>query len=313
MIGVPFFHRDVHVTHLPSISTGNPLQRKLKGCRRWRRPPNRSSPALRSGVVLSLVRGVPSLLVRLFAEMAATKWSSQTSGYETAIWATKIAFCFLGVVSCGAAARAAVPAAAEALSAALPGFCASLRSWLAPPYLFIAVHLIILVIWKLSDQMQHREQWTVEERTAEPGSPRRFKAFGPAPTAGLLRVPSPGILPPPTTMATPAPDPVERSPSEASCLTAESGLRSTASSALASKRSVEPESQCGMTTVEEEVAEAVAGTENESTEAPRKVIGEQSPPPAAAHASHDELNRQFDDFIKKNREQIRLLSSRRRQ
>ncbi|CAL9136601.1 unnamed protein product [Musa acuminata var. zebrina] len=256
--------------------------------------------------------------------MANPRWNSQTNGYDTAIWAAKIAFCFLGILSFGAAARAAIPAAAGALASAVPGFWEFLRSWLAPPYLFIAVHLIILVIWKLSDQKQehhqHREQWAAAERMAEPENPAKMWRDEISPSL--------------TTPAVRAPDPGEFSTSDASCLTTESGEISTASSASAVKKSVEPESMSSLTVkkYEDEAAAAAtaAGTANDSMEATWKAIMEKSPraaevpPPTASSGrgsrqpvappsstGQDELNRRCDDFIKKNYEQIRFLSSRR--
>ncbi|CAL9126854.1 unnamed protein product [Musa textilis] len=255
--------------------------------------------------------------------MANPKWSSQISGYETAIWAAKIVFCFLGVVSCGAAVRAAM----GALASALPGFWASLRSWLAPQYLFVAVHFIILVIWKLSDQQQqhrrHLEQWAAEAGTAESENPTKIESFEPPPVAGLPRKPSPEIWrdeisPPPTTGEVLALDPSDHSPSDASCLTTEFCERSTPSSACASQKSVQPEAETSIAMAEEE-DEAAAELENDSMEATWRAIMEKSarpeltPRPVAApsSASHEDMKRRFDDFIKKNHEQIRLLSSRR--
>ncbi|XP_064951457.1 uncharacterized protein LOC135605375 [Musa acuminata AAA Group] len=277
--------------------------------------------------------------------MANPRWNSQTNGYDTAIWAAKIAFCFLGILSFGAAARAAIPAAAGALASAVPGFWEFLRSWLAPPYLFIAVHLIILVIWKLSDQKQehhqHREQWAAAERMAEPENPAKVKSFEPLHISPvpILRKPSPEmwrdeISPSLTTPAVRAPDPGEFSTSDASCLTTESGEISTASSAFAVKKSVEPESMSSLTVKKDEdeaaAAATAAGTANDSMEATWKAIMEKSPraaevpPPTASSGrgsrqpvappsstGQDELNRRCDDFIKKNYEQIRFLSSRR--
>lgn len=257
--------------------------------------------------------------------MANPKWSSQNSGYETAIWAAKIVFCFLGVVSCGAAVRAAM----GALASARPGFWASLRSWLAPQYLFVAVHFIILVIWKLSDQQQqhrhHLEQWAAEAGTAESENPTKIESFEPPPAAGLPRKPSPEIWrdeisPSPTTGEVLALDPVEHSPSDASSLTTESCERSTPSSAFARQKSVQPETETSIAMAErEDEAAASAELENDSMEATWMAIMEKSsrpeltPPPVAAtsSASHEDMNRRFDDFIKKNHDQIRLLSSRR--
>ncbi|KAJ8461599.1 hypothetical protein OPV22_034525 [Ensete ventricosum] len=249
--------------------------------------------------------------------MANPKWSSQSSGYETAIWAAKIVFCFLGVVSCGAAVRAAM----GALASALPSFWASLRSWLAPQYLFVAVHFIILVIWKLSDQQQqhrrHLEQWAAEAGIPESEKLTKIESFEPPPAAGLPRKPSPEIwrAPPPTTGEVLALDPGKHSPSDASTESCES---STPSSAFEGQRSVQPEAETSIAMAEEEdeAAAAAAELENDSMEATWKAIMEKSSrpaltPPAPSSASHEDMNRRFDDFIKKNHEQIRLLSSRR--
>ncbi|KAJ8465983.1 hypothetical protein OPV22_028535 [Ensete ventricosum] len=223
--------------------------------------------------------------------MANPRWNSQTNGYDTAIWAAKITFCFIGILSFGAAARAAVPAAVEALASAVPGFWEFLRTWLAPPYLFIAVHFIILVIWKLSDQKQehhqHREQWAAAELMAEPGNPAKVKSFEPLHISPvpILRKPSPEmwrdeISPSPTTPALRAPDPGESSTSDASCLTTESGEISTASSASVVKKSAEPESMSSLKVKkDEDEAAAVAtaaGIENDSMEATWKAIMEKS-------------------------------------
>ncbi|CAL9042341.1 unnamed protein product [Musa banksii] len=268
--------------------------------------------------------------------MANPRWNSQKNGYGTAIWAAKIAFCVIGILSfC-----AAVPVAAGALASAVPGFWGSLRSWLARPYLFIAVHFIILVIWKLSDQKQqqhqhHCEEWAVEEHITDSGNPAKVESFNRSHTAPLLRKPTPEIWPSATKVGVPSVDPGESSTSEASCITTESSERSTASSAFMAKKSAEPESKSSITMMEEEdeaVAVAtVAGMANDSMEVTWKAIAKKSSraaavPPAAAKSSqharqpeppppstgHDDLNRRFDDFIKKNHEQIRLLNSRRR-
>ncbi|WOL18212.1 hypothetical protein Cni_G27005 [Canna indica] len=274
--------------------------------------------------------------------MGNPQWSSKTSGYETAIWAAKISFCFLGVLAFGAGARSAVPAVAGAVSSSLPGFWASLRSWFAPPYLFVTVHLIIFVIWKLSDQKHHhrnREQWAAEEHMADSGNPAKVKSLESSDATPLLRKPSPEIWrdeisPSPSVTAVavslPDPDSDKSSTSDASCLTTETGERSTASSAPVVNKSAEPETKSSITVEDEEdlVAAAVtaAGIENESMEATWKAILEKSSraaaqTPAAASrrgveappssTGHDELNRRINDFIKRNHEQIRFLNGRR--
>ncbi|KAJ8477537.1 hypothetical protein OPV22_021264 [Ensete ventricosum] len=270
--------------------------------------------------------------------MANPRWSSQTSGHETMILAAKIAFCFLGILSFCAAARVAVPAAIEALASALPGSLSFLRSWIAPPYLLVAIHFIILVIWKLSEQQQqqqhhhHTEQWEAHERTTESENPRKFECFEPILDASLLRTASPEICRAersisPRTAAVPGPELGESSSSDASCLTKESDERSMASSVFLAKEIVEPESKSSIAVAEAEDARPAAGKarmEDVSVNATWKAIMEKSsrvaaeraarqPEMSPSAASHDELNRRFENFIKKNYEQIRLPSSRRQQ
>lgn len=225
------------------------------------------------------------------------RWRLRAGGYETAIWVAKIAFCFLGVLFVGAAARAAVPAAAGAFASPFPGLRAALLSWIRPPYLFIAVHFIILVIWKI-------------------------KSFESSRTSNINHMPSPDIWsdeipqsPPPAAVS--SPDLAEPSASDASYLTTDSSR----------------------TTVEEEedlaAALAIAGVENESMESTWKTIMEQpsrtaAPSSAAASSSpspspsrrdyrrldpppppavHDEWTQRFEEFIKKNHQQIQFHTS----
>ncbi|XP_074591812.1 uncharacterized protein LOC141847654 [Curcuma longa] len=270
--------------------------------------------------------------------MANPPWRLRAGGYATAIWAAKIAFCFLGVLFVGAAARAAVPAAAAALASSLPGLRASLLSWIRPMYLFIAVHFIILVIWKLSDQKQQREQWSAEEF----GDPETFRSFDNSRSSNITRKLSPDIWSDeisqsPSPAAVSSPDLADSSQSDASCLTIDSVERSTASSMTSIEKSAEPESDRGTTVEEEEdlaAALAIADVENDSMEATWKAIMEKpsrtaAPPSAAASpspswrdyrrqdpppppAGHDEMTQRFDEFIKKNHQQIRFHTSRRR-
>uniref|UniRef100_A0A0E0KWS5 DUF4408 domain-containing protein n=1 Tax=Oryza punctata TaxID=4537 RepID=A0A0E0KWS5_ORYPU len=87
-------------------------------------------------------------------------------GMAATVLAAKVAFAAAAVAGAGSFARLAVPQLVSVAGAVFPRVWAAARVWLVPPYLFVTVHLIILVIWKLSDhkhfqaqQQQHKDPW----------------------------------------------------------------------------------------------------------------------------------------------------------
>ncbi|XP_042471987.1 uncharacterized protein LOC122054243 [Zingiber officinale] len=248
--------------------------------------------------------------------MANPQWRLQSDAHESTIWAIKISFCFLGIVSFGAATRAAVPATAAALYSALPGLRAFLRSWFSPQYLFVAVHFMILAIWKLSDRKQQpqSDRWSATEPG---GDPIKIKSFVSAHSYELNQKCSPVIHCDEISLssASAAISSSETSSSNISCLTLDSVESSTASS----KKAIELDPKRCIT--EEEDKELVtaletAGMENDSMEVTWKAITEKSsqasawpepaPAPPSSFSGDDDLTQRFEDFIKKNHEQIRF-------
>ncbi|CAL9756204.1 unnamed protein product [Musa acuminata subsp. burmannicoides] len=232
--------------------------------------------------------------------MADLRRRPPTTGLEKAIWVSKIGFFLLGILSTGVATRLAVPPAAGVLASALPRFWASLCSWLVPPYLFVVIHLIILVIWKLSDQKQQLQ----EEKPPVGVGDVKAKTF----TAPELVVGSGA--------GEPSDPPTEEKPA--------------ASSSFGINTRTEPSRETSDVSDELETA-AAAASENavdiDSMDATWKAIMKKSPSrgwekpggreprpsekvairwrePSAT--GRDELNRRFDDFIRKNYDQIRL-------
>ena len=81
--------------------------------------------------------------------------TTTTTGLETAAWAARILFLFIGVASTAVlTARFAFPyfLSLFSFSSHLPT-----QLWTAPPYLFITVHFIIMVIWKLHGHQRPEE------------------------------------------------------------------------------------------------------------------------------------------------------------
>lgn len=257
--------------------------------------------------------------------MADLRRRPPTTGLEKAIWVSKIGFFLLGILSTGVATRLAVPPAAGVLASALPRFWASLCSWLVPPYLFVVIHLIILVIWKLSDQKQQLQ----EEKPPVGVGDVKAKTFVPpsaAPPSGEPLAESwHEVMPSPKTApelvvgsgaGEPSDPPTEEKPA--------------ASSSFGINTSTEPSRETSDVSDELETA-AAAASENavdiDSMDASWKAIMKKSPSrgwekpggreprpsekvairwrePSAT--GRDELNRRFDDFIRKNYDQIRL-------
>lgn len=79
----------------------------------------------------------------------------------------KIILVVVSAVSLYFLAKLSVPYISSLLSVAVPQIWAVISAWLAPPYLFITVHFIILVIWKLSDHKPSRDHLTAP-RQAHP-------------------------------------------------------------------------------------------------------------------------------------------------
>ncbi|XP_064958204.1 uncharacterized protein LOC135609046 [Musa acuminata AAA Group] len=257
--------------------------------------------------------------------MADLRRRPPTTGLEKAIWVSKIGFFLLGILSTGVATRLAVPPAAGVLASALPRFWASLCSWLVPPYLFVVIHLIILVIWKLSDQKQQLR----EEKPPVGVGDVKAKTFVP-----------PSAAPPPGEPLAESWHEVLPSPKTAPELVVSSGAgepsdppteeKPAASSSFGINTSTEPSRETSDVSDELETA-AAAASENavdiDSMDATWKAIMKKSPSrgwekpggreprpsekvairwrePSAT--GRDELNRRFDDFIRKNYDQIRL-------
>ncbi|XP_072980441.1 uncharacterized protein [Typha angustifolia] len=186
----------------------------------------------------------------------------------TAISAAKLGLLAVAIVSVVSLAILAAPYLGDLIAAVIPPF----SSLISPAYLFITVHLIILAIWKLSDHKQ---------RAPPPPSPPRSSKPSP-----------PEFLP--SRIPEGSGDP---SPSDASCVTTESDERSTASSRADVRKSVKPPP---------ENAEMVEEMEEEgqSMEATWNAIAEEAA--VEESAGEDELTRRFEDFIRKNHDQIRL-------
>ncbi|CAD5174218.1 unnamed protein product [Musa acuminata subsp. malaccensis] len=257
--------------------------------------------------------------------MADLRRRPPTTGLEKAIWVSKIGFFLLGILSTGVATRLAVPPAAGVLASALPRFWASLCSWLVPPYLFVVIHLIILVIWKLSDQKQQLREEKPPVRVGDV----KAKTFVP-----------PSAAPPPGEPLAESWHEVLPSPKTAPELVVSSGAgepsdppteeKPAASSSFGINTSTEPSRETSDVSDELETA-AAAASENavdiDSMDATWKAIMKKSPSrgwekpggreprpsekvairwrePSAT--GRDELNRRFDDFIRKNYDQIRL-------
>lgn len=85
-------------------------------------------------------------------------------GLAKTLLAAKVAFASAAFAAAASFARLAVPQLVSVAGAFFPRAWAAARFWLVPPYLFVTVHLIILVIWKLSGHkhvqaQQHKDPW----------------------------------------------------------------------------------------------------------------------------------------------------------
>ncbi|KAJ3692967.1 hypothetical protein LUZ60_012062 [Juncus effusus] len=90
--------------------------------------------------------------------MANYQKVTRNNSFSTSSLALKLVVLIILCISFYLLAKLFIPHIANLLSIALPKLWTVLSAWMSPPYLFITVHLIILVIWKLSEQkLPHKD------------------------------------------------------------------------------------------------------------------------------------------------------------
>lgn len=224
----------------------------------------------------------------------------------------KIAAVIIGAAAAAAAlARsAAVPSSVTALSSSVPRLWSSVRFFLVPPYLFITVHLIIVAIWKLSDQKTHRNP---NDKPADVIKPLD-RNVTPLKTASA-EIPA----------EQEAGTPISASKSGDSCVTEDEDEDSVVSSRFVLPQAKEDEYEeeeeeerfdledtwqaiviKKTDTWERSSEQAAVAVEAAVERTVKRSVSFREPPATAATVDgNDELNRRFEAFIKKNYDQIR--------
>ncbi|KAH0461629.1 hypothetical protein IEQ34_009204 [Dendrobium chrysotoxum] len=252
----------------------------------------------------------------------------------------KLAALVGGIFFAGTFAWFVVPCVFSLLTSNIPRLWNSVRTSTAPPYLFIAVNFIILTIWKLSENRAlHTERLPEEESPFKPDIISvRSRDLGSSHASHLLRKTSPEDFG--KTPSIPAGNGMltdsaaeETSPapaSESSCITTVSEEKSTASSSSSYDLLL---SEAALTAIGAEGKEKTAVDDRDGTDSldatwnaitSKSGRWERSPPPLTADKQpvrvsaaavkgynafsegNDAMNQRFDDFIKKNYDQIRL-------
>lgn len=248
-------------------------------------------------------------------------------GFSTTKFALLLAEILFAVI----VAWFAIPFVFGFLGSAVPRLWVYVRSATAPPYLFLAINFIILTIWKLSENRSfYTDSLPEEDSNSNPGLfSLRSRDLGSAQAVQLLQKSLPedcnkahsisagnGLLPDYTgeeSSLAPAP--------ESSCLTAESEEKSISSPPPPPLGFSVPEpALAAMDPEREEVAMVDGRNEDDSLNATWNSIMRKSrrfpAPPAVGKSTprecnpssecNDDINQRFDDFIKKNYDQIRL-------
>ena len=258
----------------------------------------------------------------------------------TTVLAAKVAFASAALLAAAASfARLAVPQLVSVAGAMLPRAWAVARFWLVPPYLFVTVHLIILVIWKLSDHKHfhqaqaphHKDPWPVSQHHAPHPAPAAVPSSDSDVAAPAAAVKAKEEF----DFSAGYGEPLERefSPDSGgceSCVTTESDEDATSSPSYVTdvRRSRAPAHQHAVLEREPSLPSQTLdcdGDGDDDLDATWKAIMQktrpaaaaapapappppaqqspQRPPPRARDPSvgAEEMNRRFDDFIKKNR------------
>lgn len=258
---------------------------------------------------------------------------------------SKLAVLVAGVLFAGTFAWFMVTCVFSLLASTIPSLWTSVRSSTASPYLFIAVNFIILTIWKLSENRPlHSERLPEEESPFNHDvislRSRDLVSFQ---NPHLTRKTSledfckPHLIPAGNVKLTDSAgeEPSPGSASESSCITTVSEEKSTASSSSngllvpeSTMTAIYPEGKEETTLVDERnETESLDDTWNAITSKSGRWERSKPPPstqPLAAgegsaqvsatvvtgnnalSAGNDEINKRFEDFIKKNYDQIRL-------